>query len=141
MGALPTLKPREVVALLVALGFTEVRQKGSHKQFRHIDGRGTTVPVHSGRGELHPPAAVRVRTATGPATAHAAGSVIVACAAGERATGGGGHTSGLPGFILTQSVPYPQLTDGETPTGWFVSFDNTTGQDRFVIGIAICVTP
>lgn len=27
----------------------EVRQKGSHKQFRHEDGRGTTVPFHKGR--------------------------------------------------------------------------------------------
>ena len=49
MGKLPTLKPREVVALLGALGFAEVRQKGSHKQFRHADGRGTTVPFHAGR--------------------------------------------------------------------------------------------
>ena len=49
MGALPTLKPREVVALLEGLGFAEVRQKGSHKQFRHADGRGTTIPFHAGR--------------------------------------------------------------------------------------------
>jgi predicted RNA binding protein YcfA (HicA-like mRNA interferase family) len=26
-----------------------VRQRGSHKQFRHADGRGTTVPFHKGR--------------------------------------------------------------------------------------------
>ena len=49
MGKLPTLKPREVVSLLEGLGFGEVRQKGSHKQFRHADGRGSTVPFHSGR--------------------------------------------------------------------------------------------
>ena len=49
MGTLPTLKPREVVALLEGLGFAEVRQRGSHKQFRHLDGRGTTVPFHTGR--------------------------------------------------------------------------------------------
>ncbi len=49
MGTLPTLKPREVAALLEGLGFAEVRQKGSHKQFRHADGRGTTVPFHTGR--------------------------------------------------------------------------------------------
>lgn len=42
MGNLPTLKPRDVVALLLGLGFAEVRQRGSHKQFRHLDGRGTT---------------------------------------------------------------------------------------------------
>ena len=49
MGNLPTLKPREVVALLEGLGFVEVRQRGSHKQYRHVDGRGTTVPFHAGR--------------------------------------------------------------------------------------------
>ena len=49
MGNLPVLKPREVVALLVARGFREVRQRGSHKQFRHDDGRSTTVPFHGGR--------------------------------------------------------------------------------------------
>ena len=49
MGNLPVLKPREVAALLEKLGFTEVRQKGSHKQYRHPDGRGTTVPFHAGR--------------------------------------------------------------------------------------------
>lgn len=27
----------------------EVRQRGSHKQFRHADGRATTVPFHKGR--------------------------------------------------------------------------------------------
>ena len=37
------------MAILAALGFEEVRQRGSHKQFRHADGRGTTVPVHGGR--------------------------------------------------------------------------------------------
>ena len=49
MGNLPVLKPRQVVALLEALGFVEVRQRGSHKQFRHPDGRVTTVPFHQGR--------------------------------------------------------------------------------------------
>jgi predicted RNA binding protein YcfA (HicA-like mRNA interferase family) len=49
VGTLPTLKPREIVALLESLGFAEVRQRGSHKQFRHADGRGTTVPFHTGR--------------------------------------------------------------------------------------------
>ncbi len=47
MGNLPTLKPREVAALLEQHGFAEVRQRGSHKQYRHADGRGTTVPFHS----------------------------------------------------------------------------------------------
>lgn len=49
MGNIPTLKPRQVVKILRRLGFIEVRQRGSHKQFRHPDGRGTTVPFHKGR--------------------------------------------------------------------------------------------
>jgi predicted RNA binding protein YcfA (HicA-like mRNA interferase family) len=49
MGTIPVLKPAEAVAILEALGFSETRQKGSHKQFRHPDGRGTTVPFHKGR--------------------------------------------------------------------------------------------
>ncbi len=49
MGKLPVLKPREVVALLRAHGVVEIRQRGSHKQFRHADGRTTTVPFHPGQ--------------------------------------------------------------------------------------------
>jgi predicted RNA binding protein YcfA (HicA-like mRNA interferase family) len=49
VGSLPVLKPREVAALLVQHGFQEVRQRGSHRQYRHADGRGTTVPFHTGR--------------------------------------------------------------------------------------------
>ena len=49
MGSIPILRPREVVALLERLGFVGVRQRGSHQQYRHADGRGTTVPFHPGR--------------------------------------------------------------------------------------------
>jgi predicted RNA binding protein YcfA (HicA-like mRNA interferase family) len=52
--AVPVLKPHEVVSILTSLGFAEVRQRGSHKQFRHADGRGTTVPFHQGR-DIAPP--------------------------------------------------------------------------------------
>jgi predicted RNA binding protein YcfA (HicA-like mRNA interferase family) len=49
VGNVPVLKPAEVVAILKRLGFAEVRQRGSHKQFRDTSGRITTVPFHSGR--------------------------------------------------------------------------------------------
>ncbi len=49
MPRLPVLKPREVISVLVSLGFFEDRQRGSHKQFAHPDGRRTTVPVHGSR--------------------------------------------------------------------------------------------
>ena len=45
----PVLKPKEVVAILEKLGFEEVRQRGSHRQYRHADGRRTTVPFHGSR--------------------------------------------------------------------------------------------
>ena len=49
MGTIPVLKPREVVSMLQKLGFVQVRQRGSHCQYRHPDGRGTTVPFHVGQ--------------------------------------------------------------------------------------------
>lgn len=50
----PVLKPREVCRILEGMGFEVVRQRGSHLQFRHLDGRGTTVPNHVGR-DISPP--------------------------------------------------------------------------------------
>ena len=49
MAYLPVLKPRELSRILENMGFVEARQRGSHKQFRHSDGRCTTVPMHAGR--------------------------------------------------------------------------------------------
>ena len=49
MGTVPVLKAKEVIKILEHLGFQEVRQRGSHKQFRHPNGRATTVPFHAGR--------------------------------------------------------------------------------------------
>ncbi|MGE0087430.1 MAG: type II toxin-antitoxin system HicA family toxin [Desulfococcaceae bacterium] len=44
----PVLKDRDVVTILEHLDFVEIRQRGSHKQYRHVDGRATTVLFHSG---------------------------------------------------------------------------------------------
>ncbi|KAF0138096.1 MAG: putative periplasmic or secreted lipoprotein [Stygiobacter sp.] len=49
MSNIPVLKPSEVIRILETIGFVEVRQKGSHKQFQHSDGRMTTVPFHKGK--------------------------------------------------------------------------------------------
>jgi predicted RNA binding protein YcfA (HicA-like mRNA interferase family) len=43
VGDVPVLSPREVARIV------EIRQRGSHKQYRHPDGRVTTVPFHAGR--------------------------------------------------------------------------------------------
>ena len=53
MGNVPVFKAKDAVKILESLGFVEVRQRGSHKQFRHNDGRGTTIPIHFGR-EISP---------------------------------------------------------------------------------------
>ena len=37
MPKVPVLKPGDVVRILAALQFREVRQRGSHKQYRHAD--------------------------------------------------------------------------------------------------------
>jgi len=49
MARLPVLKPREIAHVLEKMGFVEVRQCGSNKQYRHADGRWTTVPFHGSR--------------------------------------------------------------------------------------------
>jgi len=49
MAKPPVLKPREIAGILQKLDFVEVRQRGSHKQYRHADGRCTTLPFHTGR--------------------------------------------------------------------------------------------
>jgi predicted RNA binding protein YcfA (HicA-like mRNA interferase family) len=54
MASVPVLKPGEVCRLLERLAFVAVRQRGSHIQYRHADGRGTTVPLHKGR-DIAPP--------------------------------------------------------------------------------------
>jgi len=42
------VRARQVIRYLEGLGFAEVRQRGSHKFFRHPHGRTATVPDHPG---------------------------------------------------------------------------------------------
>ena len=48
MSRLHPVQAREVIRFLVSAGFIQMRQKGSHKFFRHPDGRTATVPDHRG---------------------------------------------------------------------------------------------
>ena len=48
MTRLPRVTGAHVVRSLRKVGFTVVRQRGSHVILKHPDGRGTVVPVHSG---------------------------------------------------------------------------------------------
>lgn len=54
MTRLPVVSYRTINAVLLRLGFTAVRQKGSHVFYRHPDGRTTTVPNHPGRDLARP---------------------------------------------------------------------------------------
>ena len=49
MPKLPIIKVRKLIRVLEKLGFSKYHQVGSHAQFRHLDGRRITVPVHQGK--------------------------------------------------------------------------------------------
>ena len=46
MSRLPLLTAKDFEKLLFELGFEFKRQKGSHKFYKHSDGRYTTLPHH-----------------------------------------------------------------------------------------------
>ncbi len=48
MVRMSTIKAKSMIKFLKSLGFQPVRQRGSHKFFRHPDGRTTMVPDHQG---------------------------------------------------------------------------------------------
>ncbi len=48
MSRLAPISARELQTILSRLGFTLIRQKGSHAFWQHPDGRATIVPVHKG---------------------------------------------------------------------------------------------
>jgi len=48
LSRLHPVRSRQAVRFLESLGFAQVRQKGSHRFFRHQDGRTATVPDHKG---------------------------------------------------------------------------------------------
>ena len=43
-----TITAKTMISFLEHLGFQQVRQRGSHRFFRHSDGRTATVPDHRG---------------------------------------------------------------------------------------------
>ncbi len=48
MSKLPIVSAAQMSKILRHLGFSFVRQKGSHAYFKHPDGRATVVPIHRG---------------------------------------------------------------------------------------------
>jgi predicted RNA binding protein YcfA (HicA-like mRNA interferase family) len=49
MPKLPSVTAPELIAALEKVGFSIVRQKGSHLRMKHEDGRVVTIPVHAGK--------------------------------------------------------------------------------------------
>ena len=45
---LPIIRGKNLVSFLETLGFTIIRQRGSHVRMKSDDGRYTSIPVHSG---------------------------------------------------------------------------------------------
>ena len=48
MSKLPLLTAKELIKILLRLGFVCKRQKGSHMFIEHRDGRTTVIPNHPG---------------------------------------------------------------------------------------------
>ena len=48
MSRLPALSGKQLLYVLLQLGFESLRVKGSHHFLRHPDGRTTLVPIHAG---------------------------------------------------------------------------------------------
>ena len=49
MSRLAPITARELQTILSRLGFTLLRQRGSHAFWQHPDGRATIVPMHKGQ--------------------------------------------------------------------------------------------
>jgi predicted RNA binding protein YcfA (HicA-like mRNA interferase family) len=54
MSRFPLTDAKSLEKILLKLGFVCLRQKGSHKFYRHPDGRYTTIPFH-GSSDLSRP--------------------------------------------------------------------------------------
>jgi predicted RNA binding protein YcfA (HicA-like mRNA interferase family) len=54
MSKLPIVNAKQLEKLLLQSGFIIHRQKGSHKFYKHPDGRYTTIPHHPGEDLSRP---------------------------------------------------------------------------------------
>ena len=51
---MPSSRAEEFRRVAAKLGFSKVRQRGSHERWEHADQRAVTIPMHGGR-EIGPP--------------------------------------------------------------------------------------
>lgn len=49
MHKLPVVQDKDFIRVIEKLGFVFKRQTGSHRIYKHSDGRRVVVPVHQGR--------------------------------------------------------------------------------------------
>ena len=56
---IPRITAHKAIKVLEKMGFTLVRQSGSHKIYRSKDGKRITIPYHSGK-ILHPKIVKRI---------------------------------------------------------------------------------
>jgi predicted RNA binding protein YcfA (HicA-like mRNA interferase family) len=49
MVKLPIVKTKKLIKVLEKSGFFKYHQVGSHAQFKHPDGRRTTIPIHQNK--------------------------------------------------------------------------------------------
>jgi predicted RNA binding protein YcfA (HicA-like mRNA interferase family) len=54
MSKLPVVSAKELEKILMKLGFQVTRQKGSHRFYKHPDGRYTTLPNYPGEDISRP---------------------------------------------------------------------------------------
>jgi hypothetical protein len=69
---------------------------------------------------------------------------VVACAAGEKLTGGGAFSNGRPLLDtspLRTTDPLEGIGDGDTPTAWFASNTSPIPIDATVYAYAVCLQP
>jgi predicted RNA binding protein YcfA (HicA-like mRNA interferase family) len=48
-GKIIPIPAKKAIKALESLGFTQIRQKGSHLFMQHPDGRTTIIPIHAGK--------------------------------------------------------------------------------------------
>ena len=86
---------------------------------------------------------VVIRFATKTANAGVVDTLDASCDAGERPTGGGFVlvNGSIASFLVFQSGPEPELTQGATPTGWRVRWYNSGTTSDQVEAYVICAAP
>jgi len=53
MTRLPRVTAKQIISIIEKVGFSLVRQSGSHKIYRNANGKRITIPVHDNQ-ILHP---------------------------------------------------------------------------------------